>query len=164
MARHDDNNLTTYAGAAAVVATVMLHKRFTAKCGQCGNKISGKQHKFWIAGEVSSAAAELADIDPHERYCSDCYEDLKKEFDMYRRRANSFGKIRTYSINYRGKTHTDDTNGISYTTDSYDSRKEVEDTIRKVAAVYGCDAVTQLEFERDESGSWSASGTICDFE
>ena len=166
MANNSRNSLNTYAAVGAVgaaAAGAMLYKRTHTTCGQCGCKITGRQYTIRAYNEESKAAIVMAGANPHAKYCSDCYASLKSEFDSYRSRIDNYDSVRTFSINYRGNTYTDDSNGVSYTTDSYDNRNVAEKVIRKVAAVYGCDAVTNLSFDRDDDGKWTASGTICDF-
>lgn len=163
MSRHDSDAMA-YVGVAAVATAAMMHKRIKAVCDECGDTIYGKNiHRFWAVSEENKAAAEMAGIDPHARYCSECYASLKAEYDEYKNRAEDYTGVRTYSINYRGNTHTDDGDGIEYTTDEYDSRSIAEKVLRKVAAIYGNDAVTHLCFERSDDGKWTASGIICDF-
>ena len=162
MSQRQRDNAKVYATAAGVVAGVALYKKVNATCGQCGCKITGKRYKIHAYNEVDKAAAELADVNPHATYCEDCYTELLNEFKSYKYRG-SYKGVRTFSVNYRGNTHTDDEDGVSYTTDGYSDRYEAERVIRQVAAVYGCDAVTKLEFDRDSSGEWRASRIICDF-
>lgn len=155
-------NNKVLASAIAVGVGVAAYKRTHATCGKCGDKIYGKIHKIHAYGEVNRAAAELAGVNLRAAYCDDCYKELMSEFNLYKYRGNYKG-VSTYSVNYRGNTHTDDANGVYYTTDSYSEQYEAKRAIRQVAAVYGCDAVTHLETDQDSSGQWTASGIICDF-
>ena len=162
MANNKNQKTKNYVAAAmGIAAGAMIYKKTHTACGQCGSKISGKQYKIKPHGEDERVAASLAGVNPHKRYDADCYDKLSSDFNTYKKRADNYENVRTYSINYRGHTHSNGCKGGPYSTTGYADRNDAEDTIRKVAAVCGGDTVTNLKFDRDESREWKASGTIC---
>lgn len=157
----ETKNYVATAIGVAVGVGVAVYKKNHTECGQCGSKISGKKYKIKPHGEDEQVAASLAKVNPHKKYDAECYDKLSRDFNTYKKRADNYENVRTYSINYQGNTHTNGCEGVPYTTNDYADRKDAENTIRKVAAVCGGDTVTNLTFERNDYREWRASGTIC---